>query len=140
MIKARWTLLDYIGLSWPSNSQEFDSLLCQRSSLIWKLRSSVTCYALWAIWKDRNSLIFEGKSSLPNIVARSAIAAAEEFDYIDVGQLGWAGVPGSFMEPTTNLTEWMPPPPGVIKVNFALISRGMEPHFGSRDGFHNNQF
>ncbi|KAL0725907.1 hypothetical protein Bca4012_040506 [Brassica carinata] len=40
----------------------------------------LTPWILWAIWKDRNKLIFEGRTGSPEATLTSAITAAKEWD------------------------------------------------------------
>lgn len=105
MIGEGWT-----HLRRPHNSQEvIDFLSGRSSSLSWIFLSSVFSYTLWAIWKARNALIKEGGASSPGMVARAAMASAEEFFYTYPGQPSRAGFPGPLTVPVSNLSRSSPP-------------------------------
>ncbi|XP_010931594.1 uncharacterized protein [Elaeis guineensis] len=89
-----------------------------------RLRFTVACVA-WSIWTARNDRLFRNLTVTPTQVYRRALFLLPDFNCINTALLrqncswNWGAIRSVLPAPTdTNLVCWLPPPMGVLKINF----------------------
>lgn len=80
----------------------------------YEFASIYLCCALWSIWKERNSAVFERKRPCPmSTVTRATILQNDYYSF-------WKNKSREDMPPVTNVStskNWRPPPVGMLKLN-----------------------